>query len=168
MGKRKGIWTDDDDIFAEFGRMFEDIRQRMDLMRSQTGLTPESVPLSYSYRVVIGPNGERGVTERYDDQMDDGKSQDADHEPLVDVREREDGVTVIVQLPGVSKEEIEIEVVDKALIIKADHASRRFEHEVALPCPVKPSIAGSEYHNGVLEIHLAKPAIKKRRTSKKA
>ncbi len=73
MAKRKGIWTDDDDIFAEFGRLFEDIRQRMDLMRSQTGLTPESMPLSYSYRVVIGPNGEREVTERYDDQMDQWK-----------------------------------------------------------------------------------------------
>lgn len=168
MGKSKDIRTEENDIFAEFGRMFEDIRQRMDLMRSQTGLTPESMPLSYSYRVVIGPNGEREVTERYDDQMDDGKSQDANDEPLVDVREREDGVTVIVQLPGVSKEEIDLEVVDKALVIKADRASRRFEHEVALPCLVNPSIAGSEYHNGVLEIHLAKPVIKKRISSKKA
>jgi HSP20 family protein len=168
LAKKKDVWTDDDDIFTEFGRMFEDIRQRMDLMRSQTGLTPESMPLSYSYRVYTGPNGEREVTERYDDQMDDGKTHDTRIGPLVDVREREDGVTVIVQLPGVSKEEIDLEVVDKVLVIKADHASRRFEHEVALPCPVNPSIAGSEYHNGVLEIHLAKPVINKRRSSKKA
>jgi HSP20 family protein len=168
LAKKKGIWTDDDDIFAEFGRMFEDIRQRMDLMRSQSGLTPESLPLSYSYRVVIGPNGEREVTERYDDQMDDGKNHDARIGPLVDVLERDDGVTVIVQLPGMSKEDIGLEVVDKVLVIKADHASRQFEHEVDLPCPVNPSIASSEYHNGVLEVRLAKSASKRKRASRKA
>ena len=166
MVRKKGILTEDDDIFTEFDRMFEDIRQSMDLMRSQTGLTPESMPLSYSYRVVIGPNGERQVSERFDDQRDDGPDPDSGREPLTDVREREDGVTVIMQLPGLSREDIGLEVLDKVLVIRVDCATRRFEREVELPCTVKSSTAGVEYRNGVLEVTLNKPTSKRKRGSK--
>ncbi len=132
----------DDDVFAEFERLFEDIRQRMDLMRAQSGLTPESMPLSYSYRVVIDQDGQRKVTERYDDRPVHNKVATDDDEPLVDVLDQEDKVRVIMHVPGASKEDVGLEIKDRSLLVTVGNASRPMVREVPLPCAVLSSSAG--------------------------
>ncbi len=153
----------DDDIFAEFERLFEDIRQRMDLMRAQSGLTPESMPLSYSYRVVIDQDGQRKVTERYDDRTVRNKVAADDDEPLVDVLDQEDKVRVIMHLPGASKEDIDLEFKDGSMLVKVGNASRSMVREVPLPCAVVPSSAVTECRNGVLEVCLPKQTDRRRK-----
>ncbi len=153
----------DDDIFAEFERLFEDIHQRMDLMRAQSGLTPESMPLSYSYRVVIDQNGQRKVTERYDDRTVQNKVAPDDDEPLVDVLDQEDKVRVIMHLPGASKEDIDLAFKDDSMLVKVGNASRPVVREVPLPCAVVSSSAVVECHNGVLEVCLPKQTDRRRK-----
>ena len=153
----------DDDIFAEFERLFEDIRQRMGLMRAQSGLTPESMPLSYSYRVVIDQDGQRKVTERYEDRTAQNKVAADDDGPLIDVLDQEDKVRVIMHVPGASREDIDLEFKDRSLMVKVENASRSMMREVPLPCAVVPSSAIAECHNGVLEVCLLKDTERRRK-----
>jgi HSP20 family protein len=153
----------DDFIFAEFERLFEDIRQRMDLMRAQSGLTPESMPLSYSYRVVIDQDGQRKVTERYDDRTVRNQGPIDDDEPLVDVLDQDDEVRVIMQLPGASKEDIDLAFKDGSMLVKVGNASRPMVREVPLPCAVVSSSAVLECRNGVLEVCLPKQTERRRK-----
>jgi HSP20 family protein len=153
----------DDDIFAEFERLFEDISHRMDLMRAQSGLTPESMPLSYSYRVVIDQDGQRKVTERYDDRTVRNKVATKDDEPLVDVLDQDDKVRVIMQLPGASKEDIDLEFKDGSMLVKVGNASRPMVREVPLPCAVVSSSAVVECRNGVLEVCVPKQTDRRRK-----
>jgi HSP20 family molecular chaperone IbpA len=165
---RRRVPDEDDDVFAEFERLFEDIRHRMDLMRAQSGLTPESMPLSYSYRVVIDHDGQRKVTERYDDRTVQNKVSADDGEPLVDVLDQEDEVKVIMHVPGASREDIDLEFKDRSLMVKVENATRSTVNEVPLPCAVVPSSAVAECRNGVLEVCLLKQADRgrKRKTLK--
>jgi HSP20 family protein len=162
MARRKTPEVDDD-VFTEFERLFEDIRQRMDLMRAQSGLTPESMPLSYSYRVVIDQDGQRKVTERYDDRTVRNQGPIDDDEPLVDVLDQDDEVRVIMQLPGASKEDIDLAFKDGSMLVKVGNASRSMVREVPLPCAVVSSSAKVECHNGVLEVYLTKQTDRRRK-----
>lgn len=153
----------DDDVFAEFERLFEDIRQRMDLMRAQSGLTPESMPLSYSYRVVIDQDGQRKVTERYDDRTAQNKVAADDDGSLVDVLEQVDKVKVIMHVPGACREDIGLEFKDRSLMVRVENASRSTVNEVPLPCAVVPSSAVAECRNGVLEVSLLKHTDRRRK-----
>ena len=146
----------DDDVIAEFERLFEDIRQRMDQMRALSGLTPESMPLSYSYRVEIDQGGQRKVTERFDDRTVQNTVAIDRDEPLVDVLDQEDRVRVIMHLPGASKEDVDLEFEGRSLLVKVKRASRPMVREVPLPCAVVSSSAVVECRNGVLEVCLMK------------
>ena len=166
---RRRVPDEDDDVFAEFERLFEDIRQRMDLMRAQSGLTPESMPLSYSYRVVIDQDGQRKVTERYDDRTVQNKVAADNDGPLIDVLEQEEKVRVIMHVPGASREDVDLECKDRSLMVKVENASCSMMREVPLPCTVVPSSAIAECRNGVLEVCLLKdPGRRRKRKALKA
>jgi HSP20 family protein len=75
-------------------------------------------------------------------------------EPIVDVFDEEDRILVIVELPGVSEEEIKIEVAGDILSLTA--SDRKYAKEILLPSKVKPQPVKSSYKNGILEITLEK------------
>lgn len=78
-----------------------------------------------------------------------------EREPLVDIIEKDDGVTVIAELPGVDKKDIKISLEDanSAVVINVPN---KFYKKTALPAKVKPDVSKATYKNGVLEIELAK------------
>jgi HSP20 family protein len=77
-------------------------------------------------------------------------------EPIVDVFDEEDRILVIVELPGVSEEEIKIEVAGDILSLTASDRDRKYAKEILLPSKVKPQPVKSSYKNGILEITLEK------------
>ncbi len=77
-------------------------------------------------------------------------------EPIVDVFDEKDHILVIAELPGVSKEEIKIEVAGDILNLTASDKDRKYAREILLPGPVSPDSMKTEYQNGILEIRLAK------------
>ncbi len=70
-------------------------------------------------------------------------------EPIVDVLEGKDGITVIAELPGVSEEELKINLEGSELHISAGNFSKKID----LPNPVK-DIREKSYKNGILQIKL--------------
>jgi HSP20 family protein len=70
-------------------------------------------------------------------------------EPIVDVLEGKDGMTVIAELPGVSEEDLKVDLAGDILSITAG----QFSKKVSLPSPAKTIIEQS-YKNGILQIKL--------------
>jgi HSP20 family protein len=97
-------------------------------------------------------------------------------EPPADVHETAEGVVVLVALPGVAPEDIEIRLEDAALTVSATRAScraygdavirrleiphGRFVRQIALSDPAL-RIAATQYLNGCLEVRLARSATRR-------
>lgn len=95
-------------------------------------------------------------------------------EPAVDVLEKEDAIIVKAELPGVSKDEVKIEVHENKLILKGKHKTEKeekkedfyrkeiecgsFYRSIELPSDVEASSAKASMKDGILEVTLKKAA----------
>ena len=70
----------------------------------------------------------------------------------VDVREYDDRVTVMADLPGVSKADIDLQCDGRTLSIAASTETRHYDERVPLPVAVDETSATARYNNGVLEV----------------
>jgi HSP20 family protein len=77
-------------------------------------------------------------------------------EPMVDVFDEPDRILVIAELPGVSENEIKLEVAGDILNLSASDKDRKYAREILLPGKVKPDTIKTSYNNGILEITLQK------------
>ena len=77
-------------------------------------------------------------------------------EPLVDVFDEKGSIRLIAELPGVTQEEIAVEVRGDILNLKAEGKERKYAKEILLPAKVKPESLQKSFRNGVLEITLQK------------
>ena len=94
-----------------------------------------------------------------------GKDSLRDPQPLIDIFQEENSVTVIAEIAGFNKETLKIDVKDQKLTLSAKAKDRRYYKSLNLPKEVIPDIFHTAYKNGVLEIKLKKArsaeAIKK-------
>lgn len=82
-----------------------------------------------------------------------------EREPLIDVSDRGDYLSVVAELPGVEEEDILLEVVNVLKIsVNAKNQKRKYSKEVLLPEPAK--IIGKTYKNNILEVKLKKEVEK--------
>jgi HSP20 family protein len=77
-------------------------------------------------------------------------------EPMVDVFDEKDRILVIAELPGVTENEIKIEVAGDILNLTASDKDRKYAREILLPGKVKSESMKTSYNNGILEITLDK------------
>jgi len=63
---------------------------------------------------------------------------------------------VVAELPGVEKEDIELNATEKELIISVDTERRKYYKCLELPAEVDPKSAKASYRNGILEVRLKK------------
>lgn len=70
----------------------------------------------------------------------------------VDIHDTDDEVRVVADLPGVEKENIELECDGKTLTISARSEHREYDERVSLPRRVNEHTADATYNNGVLEV----------------
>ncbi len=70
----------------------------------------------------------------------------------VDVHEYDDHVTVIADLPGAGKDDIDLACDGTVLTIRAESEHRRYDERVELPAAVDEESARAKYNNGVLEV----------------
>jgi HSP20 family protein len=90
--------------------------------------------------------------------------------PLVDIEEQEDAYVIEAELPGVKREDVDIEVVGRELAITGEIKEKehkgavrrrtrrtgRFEYRVRLPDQVDPSKIEASLDQGVLTIRVPK------------
>ncbi|MCL7413383.1 MAG: Hsp20/alpha crystallin family protein [ANME-2 cluster archaeon] len=71
---------------------------------------------------------------------------------LIDIMEAEESLHVVVEMPGVSREDITLQSNGTSLDIKAMTEDRKYSEHVELPARVLPDSAEATYKNGVLEV----------------
>lgn len=77
-------------------------------------------------------------------------------EPIVDVFDEKDHILVIAELPGVSEENVHIEVSGDMLNLTASNKDRKYAKEILLPSKVKGEPLITSYKNGIFEVTLGK------------
>jgi HSP20 family protein len=159
-----------------FGRL-EDIQTNapQELVReyqtSDGAKVREVGPLVYGYSMTIGPDGkpkvrefgnvkspnQLGVTGTIGNATKSSSQQiSAEREPLVDVNTTDKEVKVVLEIPGVKKEDIKINAFDEAVEVIANNPQRKYHKTIDLPKEANPETAKSIYQNGILEITFSK------------
>jgi HSP20 family protein len=81
-------------------------------------------------------------------------------EPLVDVMDDQDKYKIFVELPGVDKDKVKLDVTDESVQIRTED-EKKFYKMIDLDSPVDPDSARASYKNGVLTVELAKKETRK-------
>jgi len=143
---------------------FKDIEKQVpkDLIREQRSpdgsIKREIGPIVYGYSMTIGPDGkpvirEFGNVKRGPEPF---KGIAEGREPLVDIVDGEKDVRVIAELPGVRKEDIDVQVREGVIVISVDREDRKYHKELQLPESALVQGATSNFNNGILEITFPK------------
>ena len=97
--------------------------------------------------------------------------------PLADVEETDDAYTVEIDLPGVAREDVDIQLDDRRLTVSGDIEEKerkgilhrrtrrvgRFHYSVTLPGDVDADGVSAQLHDGVLTVRVPKSAQAKPR-----
>jgi HSP20 family protein len=109
------------------------------------------------FSIKVGPDGKPKIREIGDNgaEQDDTEFVE-DSEPLVDMIEDDSVLAVLVALPGVNKDEIDLRVTETCLSVAVDTDDFEWYDELNLPAKINPKSAHATYKNGVLEVRLEK------------
>ena len=142
------------DEMERMDRMMDDMmRKAFEMPRSQEGFSP----FVYGFSMSLDPEGKPVIREFGNvEPSARGPMLKEEREPLVDLIEEGGEVVVVTELPGVEREEIQLESTDRALKINVESAKRRYFKELELPHLVDPRTARATYKNGVLEVRFSK------------
>ncbi|MCD6279455.1 Hsp20/alpha crystallin family protein [Candidatus Micrarchaeota archaeon] len=180
--KKKRFFWDDDDIFDEMEIDFDDIKRMAEKMMRDMMTSPgiseedlERMARDPNYRVFgfsirITPEGKPIIREfgNIKPKASESKITLNEREPLIDVFESRDGkkISVIAEMPGVAKENIDLDLSDHMLIIKSTDKQRRYYKEVPLPSDVDSNDVRATYNNGVLTVEFKKVSKQAKKTKK--
>jgi len=81
-----------------------------------------------------------------------------EREPIVDIIEEEEVVSIIVELPGVEEKDITWNIKGDTLTIRTSTPDKKYCKEITLPGLVKVERAKSTFRNSILEIVFQKTA----------
>jgi HSP20 family protein len=151
-------------IFEEMQRMFDNIDFKdmiEDMFRS--GFDPNK-RFIHGFSLNIGSDGKPKFQEFGNRPIKSSKGEPVisdEREPLTDVIEGDEDVAVTVEIPGVEKDDIDLNITQKKLEIKVNNPIRKYHKIVDIPCDVKPKTTKATYKNGVLDIVIKRIEKKK-------
>ncbi len=180
----RDAFSDFDDIHKEMNRMFDvfnDISNNApkELVREyetkEGGKVREVGPIVYGYSMTIGSDGKPHVREfgnikslndssvkKIGTQPDNISQISAEREPLVDVNLTDKEVKVVVEMPGIRKEDIKVKAYDSQVeVTTSKDAQRKYHKNIELPELAEIETARSAYNNGILEITFDKKKVTK-------
>ena len=167
--RRRDPWFSD--IFDEFDR----IEHMMDEMMRQAFQPPSSKrrtktrrgPYVYGFSMTTGPDGKPIIKEfgniKPNRRLSKAQIREikTETEPLIDVLEEDKTITIVAQLPGAKKEDIDVNVTETQTTISVDTQEHSYHKKLQLPAIVDPESAKTSYKNGVLQIKLQKMPLAK-------
>ena len=110
----------------------------------------------YGFSVKMGLGGEGIKVEPFGNIRRDEKSGrpivQENREPVVDVFEEQDYTLVVVEMPGISAEDVRLEVKDDLLTIHAERDDKKYHKEVLLPKRYPKDKINISCNNGILEV----------------
>lgn len=160
----EGVFEEMQDIMtSRFKELSEHAPKNLVRERSLPGgnKVKEWGPFVYGYSMIIDEDGRPQIREFGNLRPKTGMQRDSldvqdKREPLTDVMVSDDKVQVIIELPGVSKEDVDLRISNNNLTITVDTPRRKFYRKLEMPVKVDPKTAKTKYLNGVLEMSIKK------------
>lgn len=163
--RRRRFFDIFDDVDEDFQRM-EDYMSRMIDEARKAPKPGEGGPFVYGFSMRVGPDGKPKIEEfgNVPGAKRQGLHEVTDErEPLTDVIEGEEEVTIIAEMPGITKDDINLEAGEESLSIKVDTEQRKYSKALQLPCKIQPDSTKANYKNGVLEVKLKRQEKKEKK-----
>lgn len=117
----------------------------------------------YGFTIRTGIGGKKGPhIETFGNirKTKQGPKMEETREPIVDVFDEKDSVSIIAELPGVAEKDIKMNFSAKGggdiLILEAASAGRKYSKEILLPASVDVKSKTAKFHNGILEVEFKK------------
>lgn len=79
-----------------------------------------------------------------------------EREPITDIFDEKEEVRVYAEMPGVSEQDIRLDLKGDILDISAKSGDRKYHKEILIPAKVKSETLVSSYRNGILEVKIKK------------
>ncbi len=179
-GRGFGSGWNFDDMFRDFDEMrkeaerffseqFKNIENKVpkDLIKEydtpEGGKVRQVGPIVYGYSMTIGPDGKPKIREFGNIKSPMGEmgsfeqpSLSAEREPLIDISSTDNEVKIVAEMPGISKDKINVNAYDKYVEIKSEDPNRKYHKKIEVPEDIDINSAKSNYNNGVLEINFKK------------
>lgn len=176
-------FSDFDDFFSDpnkffrskqFKNLFKEIFEKIlkGLPSEFKNLSPEDIKKEYTknkrkfgpfiagFKVGIGPDGKPTIDSfGHVKPKPYGKPKvNSVREPLVEINEESDQIIVIAEIPGISREDIEIKATTHSLTIstKSDSFGRKYYKEIELPSAINSDYAKASLRNGILQVKMKK------------
>ena len=182
-GRRGGrSLFDTTDLFGDFDDMHKEMNRMFNVFNDISKTAPKELikeyetsdgsrvrevgPIVYGYSMTIGPDGKPHVREFGNVKSSGSRSAknigqyigakpqiSAEREPLSDLTTTDKEVKVVLEMPGIKKEDIKINAYDEKVEIKtAENAQRKYHKVIDLPKQADLETARSTYNNGILEV----------------
>lgn len=158
-------WDDDffEDMFGDFGFDFKKMNDHMKKIWDKMIHDPDFAtqqPYVYGFTYKVGPEGKPYFQEFGNlpkSSREPRPYMDRDfREPITDITEDEDKVFVTFELPGITKENIDLKVSGNNITINVKEGTRKYYKSIDFDYEVKPESAKAKFVNGMLDVSLDK------------
>lgn len=146
---------------SDFRRLFEDMQRNLQEAFKNMGQDP-SKGFMAGFNVRMGPDGKPHVSTFGNKPNVEGRQGGIpkvgvdEREPLTDVIEDHQSIAITMELPGVDKQDINVNMTEDRLEIGVDNEVRKYHKRVRLPAKVDPSTTKATYNNGILDVTVQK------------
>ena len=157
----------DDDFIKDLlddERVMDDLRRMTEEMMRMFSTAQPGKPFVHGFKIQYGPDGKPKIEDFGNKPIKTPAGEQLiseEREPLTDIIEGDEDVAITVELPGVEKEDIDLNATNEAIEIKVDTPHRKYHKKLALPCDVIPKTTKATYKNGILDIVLKRKEKKK-------
>jgi HSP20 family protein len=115
-------------------------------------------PYYYGYQITVGPDGKPHVRE-FGNIKPTARGlveQSEVREPLVDTKvdEKENALTITAEMPGVTKQDIKVNVGEDNVSIHAEKGEKKYQTTIPVNIELDETSAKATYANGILELKI--------------
>jgi HSP20 family protein len=141
------------DMLDELDRFFEEFERTIEqTIRASvnTGTKAFSKPVVAGMAMGLGPEGKPRIQFFGDNLIGPDGFRAPIYEQVVD--EKEGTLRLLVELPGVEKEDVQISALEDRVTLEAARGERKYRMDLALQNPIDPESGTASYANGILEV----------------
>jgi HSP20 family protein len=139
-------------MLDELDKYFEDFEKDIeDLVKNSIyGSGQARKPFVAGFSFNLGPEGKPSIQVFGDNPVRHDGYRAPINEQVVD--EKNGILRVILEMPGVEKQNISVDATEDSAEVSAEKGEKRYRAELPLKAQVKPDTGKAEYKNGILEI----------------
>ncbi|MFA5860916.1 MAG: archaeal heat shock protein Hsp20 [Candidatus Thermoplasmatota archaeon] len=141
----------------EFARMQGMVNKMMEDAMKHAQSPQRAEPFVYGFSMRVGPDGTPHLQPFGSAAKDvpEVGLEAGSREPMSDVLEGDQDVSITVELPGVEKADVNLHVGDENVTVRVEKG-RRYHKHISLPAKVVPSTAKATFKNGILDVSVQK------------